>query len=157
MPFRQALGTAFDHFLLVLQPPSRELAAEYQSLLSPHRSLLDLGCGSGNHLEDVKRPHSSDWVGVDSHQASIDIALSRGRYDRAVVADIIEHLVSLPNASVDVVLASCVIEHLPKQKGLHLLQEMKRVARSKAIIFTPNGFVPQPPDPDNPANEHISG
>jgi hypothetical protein len=34
---------------------------------------------------------------------------------------------------------------------------MKRVARNKASIFAPNGFVPQSPDPNNPANEYVSG
>jgi len=55
------------------------------------------------------------------------------------------------------VLASCVLEHLPKRDGEMLLSEMKRVCAVSAVVFTPNGFVPQPPDSDNPANEHLSG
>ena len=35
--------------------------------------------------------------------------------------------------------------------------EMKRVAKHIAIIYTPNGFVIQPPDADNSFQEHLSG
>jgi hypothetical protein len=46
---------------------------------------------------------------------------------------------------------------MPVETGRRLLVEMKRVCKRQAIIFTPNGFVPQPADLDNPANEHVSG
>jgi hypothetical protein len=50
-----------------------------------------------------------------------------------------------------------VIEHLDKPLGILLAEEMKRVCSRQAIIFTPNGYVPQPGSEDNPANAHRSG
>lgn len=45
--------------------------------------------------------------------------------------------------SIDSVFLFDVIEHLNKDDGLELLQEIDRVARRQIIIFTPYGFMPQ--------------
>lgn len=158
MPRRHfKLGETYDRFLSWLQPSSVELSGRYQRLFQTTRDLADLGCGAGNHLAEVNRPRDSKWIGVDSHQGSLDIARENNRYDVYLCADIITWLKSQADSSIDTVLASCVLEHLTKQDGEILLEEMKRVCSRRAVIFTPNGFVPQPPDPDNPANEHLSG
>lgn len=151
------LGQIYDKFLMLLQPPHIELASQYERLLSDCASLYDVGCGAGNHLENLEFSSRKNWTGVDSHQGSLDSALKKGIYSDVVCADVVAFLKSRPDSSVDTVLASCVIEHMPKEIGLQLLDEMKRVCRVSAIVFTPNGFVPQPPDRDNPANEHVSG
>ena len=36
-----------------------------------------------------------------------------------------------------------VIEHMEKEEGLKLIEEMKKIARQQIVIFTPNGFEPQ--------------
>jgi SAM-dependent methyltransferase len=154
---KKIVGTLFDKFLVVLQPPQRELSYVLQSLLNDSTQFVDLGCGEGNHLRSVRRPIGSRWTGVDTHQASLDIALRNQRYDDVVCENIISWLQSQPSASVDTLLASCVIEHLEKSTGQLLAEEMKRVCSRQAIIFTPNGFVPQPASPDNPSNAHRSG
>ena len=120
-------------------------------------SLVDLGCGAGNHLFDVRRPEDSHWIGIDTHQGSLAKALERHVYDEVILSDVMAWLNECADSSIDTLLASCVIEHLPAEVSARLLTEMKRVCRTRAIVFTPNGFVPQPPDIDNPANEHISG
>jgi SAM-dependent methyltransferase len=151
------LGIVYDKFLLFLQPTKLELTAQYERLLRDCVSLYDVGCGSGNHLSSLKFISEKTWIGIDSHQGSLDLAFQRKIYSKVVCADIITFLESCPDSSVDTILASCVIEHLPKEIGFHLLEEMKRVCRVSAIVFTPNGFVAQPPDKHNPANEHLSG
>ncbi len=153
----KAVGSAFDRFLVVLQPPSIELQKRYAVLLQHSRDLVDLGCGEGNHLIDLSKPPDHSWIGVDSHKESLAIALDRGIYDRVEQCDVLKWLERAEDGSVDTVLASCVIEHMPVEIGRRLLFEMKRVCRRQAIIFTPNGFVPQPADDDNPANAHVSG
>lgn len=150
-------GRTFDRTLVALQPPSIELPQRYAVLLKDSTDLVDLGCGQGNHLLGVSKPSSHLWIGVDSHDGSLQFALQRGVYDKVEQADILGWLQQAASDSVDTVLACCVIEHMPKDVGNALLTEMKRVCKRQAIVFTPNGFVPQPPDPDNPANEHVSG
>jgi SAM-dependent methyltransferase len=134
-----------------------ELPMQYQRLLGDCETLYDVGCGAGNHLVDLAPPPTKIWIGIDSHQGSLDVASKKGIYQEVICADILDFLASCPDKAVDTVLASCVIEHMPKEVGHLLLTEMKRVCRVQAIVFTPNGFVPQPADPDNPANEHVSG
>lgn len=153
----RALGSAFDRLLVVLQPESIELPKRYTALLRESSELADLGCGQGNHLLGVPKPSIHQWLGVDSHEASLQVALDRGVYDKVEQSDVLTWLQNAASGSIDTVLASCVIEHMPKDMGFCLLNEMKRVCKRQAIVFTPNGFVPQPPDPDNPANEHVSG
>lgn len=157
LAIKRALGDKFDRLLVTLQPPSRELGSVLQDLLGDASIVVDLGCGEGNHLRNVARSPSSSWVGVDSHQPSLDTALQAQVYDRVLCTNIITWLQNSPSTSVDTILASCVIEHLDKPLGLLLAEEMKRVCARQAIIFTPNGYVPQPGSPDNPANAHRSG
>ncbi len=59
--------------------------------------------------------------------------------------------------SFDIVVALDVIEHLAKDDGFMLLRHMEQLARQKVIIFTPTGFLHQPPSEDNPYQEHLSG
>ena len=40
----------------------------------------------------------------------------------------------------DACIAIDVIEHLPKEEGLKLMEDMESIAKRKIIIFTPNGF-----------------
>ncbi len=59
--------------------------------------------------------------------------------------------------SFDVVMALDVIEHLSKDQGYLLIYEMERLSSRLAVVFTPNGWVWQPPSENNPFNAHISG
>ena len=51
--------------------------------------------------------------------------------------------------SVDSIFLLDVIEHLGKEEGLQLIEEMKRVSRQQIVIFTPLGFMPQHRENDN--------
>jgi len=57
----------------------------------------------------------------------------------------------------DVTIALDLIEHLPKDQGYLMLYELDRITKLTSIIFTPNGFVWQPPFEDNPFMAHLSG
>ncbi len=59
--------------------------------------------------------------------------------------------------SFDLVIAFDLIEHLSRSEGYQLIYEMERISNSAIGIFTPNGFVYQPPAPNNTFNAHISG
>jgi 2-polyprenyl-3-methyl-5-hydroxy-6-metoxy-1,4-benzoquinol methylase len=57
----------------------------------------------------------------------------------------------------DLVLAMDVLEHLPSEQGYLLLYEMIRLSKGQVAIYTPNGFVWQPPSKNNQFNAHVSG
>src|SRR3989338_4736960 len=59
--------------------------------------------------------------------------------------------------SFDCAVASKVLEHLEKADGLKMLKEMKRVARKRIVLTTPNGFLFVPGDENNPGERHLSG
>ena len=59
--------------------------------------------------------------------------------------------------SFDIVICKNVIEHMSKDDGYKLLYEIDRISRFSSVIFTPNGFVWQPPSFNAPFNAHLSG
>ena len=61
-----------------------------------------------------------------------------------------------PN-SFDVVCAIDLIEHLKKKEANKLIKNLKQISKTKLIIFTPNGFLPQKPTKINPYMKHLSG
>lgn len=105
-------------------------------------SLLALCAGVGFELGSAR---SSRIVAVDISDAYVD-RLSQSFPDvEAVCADALEYTRSLPDNSFDVVSIIDGIEHLEKEDGLTLIEEMKRVSSGKILLFTPEGFVKNEP------------
>ena len=52
-------------------------------------------------------------------------------------------LPALPDEYVDGVMATDFIEHVTKEQGIVLLQQMLRLAKKRVAVFTPNGYFPQ--------------
>lgn len=158
MKYKQHLGATFDNLLIFLNPPTKSQWSSIASEIKGGDTLLDLGCGEGNHLGPVLDQNETVRItGIDSHQASLEIAEAKNRYEATICGDIFDELKKLHDSSYDVVIACDLIEHLDVLNGEKLMFEMRRVSKRISIIATPNGYVPQPPRQDNPANEHISG
>jgi ubiquinone/menaquinone biosynthesis C-methylase UbiE len=122
--------------------------------------VLDVGCGLGKwgnlikvhsvvfsarrgHLTDVQEPEIT----------GIDISLAYLRKARHVYDTVVKcHGAHLPyrKNSFDTVVASEIIEHIPRHEGFKLIAECERVARKVAIITTP------PPRTVSLSPEHIS-
>jgi len=119
-------------------------------------SLLDLGCGYNTYIHKITKgiPRS---VGVDVFMPSIEKARAAKTHSEFVLDDVMSYLRKQPDKSFDAIIALDLIEHLTKEDGIKLKDEMERVAAKKAIILTPNGFVPQRPYDNNPWQEHKSG
>ncbi|HEX6867305.1 MAG TPA: class I SAM-dependent methyltransferase, partial [Candidatus Limnocylindrales bacterium] len=97
----------------------------------PPRRVVDLGCGRGDSVEAF-RAHDPgiDWVGVDIAD-SIE-AVARRRTDaRFVTYD--GSTVPLPEASVDCVFSSQVLEHVPDPRA-HL-GEVARILRPGGTLI----------------------
>lgn len=121
-------------------------------------SVLDVGCGRCSILYRVKEiiKKRGYWVGLDFYEPYIIESRNLFIHDHYVLGD--ARNLPFPSKSFDCVVASEIIEHLEKQDGLKMLQEMERVARQKIILTTPNGFWPTYAGPkDNPKEKHISG
>lgn len=121
-----------------------------------YQSLLDVGCGASPLLKTTC-DHIPVTVGVDAHEASIRLSREMGIHDEYVRMDILDIADYFGPDSFDVVVALDVVEHFERADGARLLHAVETVARRLVIVFTPNGFLPQPALEDNPWQVHRSG
>lgn len=117
-------------------------------------SVLDIGSSTGRMWTE------DPLAGFDLRVTLMDPAVSKDD----VVEDFQIIRTTAPNGlakiesdSFDAVVAFDLIEHLNKEDGYLLLYEMERIARKLVVVYTPTGFLWQPPSPNNPFNAHVSG
>ena len=132
--YEQSFYPLVTHFTFALQPSAaarlRFIREMILSVNQEQASFADLGCGSGLILCDVLKQKPL-WTGhgLDISPASIDYAERLSRYrqvkERAEfsVGDMIR--LPYPDASLDLVIASEVIEHAPDPRGV--MAEIARV------------------------------
>lgn len=117
------------------------LESRYSTVLerteSVGKSALDLGCGRGEAVAFFGA-HGFQSTGVDGNTFSLKNAEDRGL--NVVRGDLFAHLTSLPADSQAVVSAFHVIEHLPFERLLELIDEAWRVLRLGGVLLleTPN-------------------
>ena len=107
-------------------------------------SVLDVGCGPNSPMRLIE---SKVLTGLDAHAPSIEASRARGIHRDYFVGTAQELLSAYGEKSFDGVVMLDLIEHLEKLAGLELLRRCERVARRKVLVFTPSGFLPQPPAP----------
>lgn len=112
------------------------------SFIEDGDSVLDLMCGKGDSLCEV--------VGRVSFGIAVDIYkpyLDKIKWDKVTKehSDSLKFLKLQKDNSVDVIMCIDGIEHLEKDVGLELIQEMKRVAKKRIVIFTPDGLTENHP------------
>ena len=110
-----ALAPRFDDLMVgtLGYDGHRRLAALVTRLGAGRRfaRALDLGCGSGL-VAPLVRDHV-DWLaGVDLAPRMIDAARARGLYDQLDVADVVEHLATVPPATLALITAADVLIYL---------------------------------------------
>ncbi len=124
------------------------------------QKLLDLGCGEGDFMSDLALGSNWEITGIELYSDSIKKAKQKKIYKKVIQADITK--LKKNKTKYEVVLASQVIEHLPKNKGKKLLPNWEEMATEKIIITTPNGFIPfhqieRDAQDKNPLQKHLSG
>ncbi len=117
-------------------------------------SILDVGCGKSSPARFAPDAH---LIGLDAYAPDIALAKQAGTHDEFVKADALCIDALFAPRSFDACTALDVIEHFAKEDGTRLLDAMERVARKRVVVFTPNGFLPQPRADDADLQEHISG
>jgi ubiquinone/menaquinone biosynthesis C-methylase UbiE len=104
-----------------------------RQVVRPGDRFIDAGCGTGEYLA-VALSQGAEAIGADLSRTYLLRADGRFRAARLLQADV-THLPLRPE-SVDVLLCSEVIEHLPNPEAA--LTEFARVTKRVALITTPN-------------------
>ncbi|MGC3976536.1 MAG: methyltransferase domain-containing protein [Nitrospira sp.] len=107
---------------------------------TPSLSILDFGCGTGDHVTYPLACLGHRVLGVDMHEPSIQEA--RRRYPRPNLLFRTGRLETLieEGVVVDLIICSEVLEHLHQpQECLHLLRRLLK-PNGALIVTTPNGY-----------------
>lgn len=117
--------------------------------------ILDVGCGYGEwgSLLRAKKGGRFYLLGIDIWRPHLE-RLSRAEvYDLIIQAD--ASTLPLKNKSIDISLACEILEHLNKDAGYKLLEDLERISRKMIIISTPLNW-PQSEIYGNPYEKHLS-
>lgn len=119
-------------------------------------SLIDVGCGRGiiGALARIYR-NPKRLVGIDAFSPYLDFCRRNNFYDELYQYDLTKTPLFFKDKEFDVATCIEVLEHIQKDSGERLLNELERIAK-KVIITTPNGLLPQEPLDGNPFQRHIS-
>jgi 2-polyprenyl-3-methyl-5-hydroxy-6-metoxy-1,4-benzoquinol methylase len=109
----------------------------YLPYFSACRNVLDIGCGRGEFLE-MMRAAGVPAKGIDLSEESVAICRHKGM--EASAADLFDYLAGLPEASLDGIFCSQVVEHLPPGRLPEMIQLCaSRLTRNGVIALeTPN-------------------
>jgi SAM-dependent methyltransferase len=113
------------------------LAERYGDLLAEHAPVLDFGCGRGE-LVGLLRERGVEAYGVDTDAGMVEEARARGLPVEA--GDGVAWLRSRPEASLGAIIAVHVVEHLPLEVLVELLELAVSRLRPGGILVaeTPN-------------------
>lgn len=127
---------------------------EIENHLKGCNTILDVGCGDNSPISLLEEKYFT--VGIDGHKPSIEFSKKQKIHNSYIFGDIRKLNSLVKKKSFDAVMALDVIEHLKKDDGYKLLDNMERAARKKVILVTPNGFIPQY-NKENKLQAHLSG
>lgn len=125
-------------------------------------NILDIGSGSGSYWRLT--PIWNELLKTNSKLTLMDATAVSEKWPNGEQVQI-QRVIGIAPAelkffgddSFDLVVAFDLIEHMEKSTGYQLLYEIDRITRKSSLVFTPNGFVWQPPSINNPFNAHVSG
>jgi SAM-dependent methyltransferase len=117
-------------------------------------SILDVGCGKGWFMSSINKHGHFFSVGADIFQPYIKECKRQGIHDGHVLCDV--RMLPFQRKSFDIVLCLEVLEHLEKEEGKTLLNQLEEIGRRQVIISTPGGVCRQQAYDGNPYQEHKS-
>lgn len=127
---------------------------QIRSALADCRSVLDIGCGPDSVMQYFG---CERLVGFEGYAPAVEEARKRGTHHQMVLGDVRNLGESFKPREFDAIVALDLIEHLPKEDGLKMLQSMEQISSKKVLLITPNGFLPQGNTEQGDLQQHLSG
>lgn len=131
-----------------------------KSTIGNIKTILDLGCGDGTLMELLSYGEKWQITGVDIYGKDIETARKRNFYKKLIRGDLLKTIKNNRlNSKYDVIFFSQAIEHVSRNQGERILDEIERLAKKRIIVGTPRGFMEQPHEflDGNPYQVHKSG
>ena len=120
------------------------------------KSVLDVGCGRGILGCLLRVYRDVDFVvGIDIFRPYLDFARTHSAYDALIHMDLSRTGLPFSDREFDMVFCLEVMEHLERERGLSLLDELERVG-SRIVVTTPGVFFSQAQFDSNPNQAHMS-
>jgi SAM-dependent methyltransferase len=123
---------AFENEFRGSRDEIRRRLSEYLPRFEGRSDILEIGCGRGEFL-DLLRERGISARGLDLNEAMVRETRDRGL--DAVVADALEYLDRLPDASLGGLFAAQVVEHLPPAYLARLIETAGHKIRPKGVII----------------------
>ena len=103
------------------------------------QTVLDVGCGRGQFGFLIKsRKNIKTLVGLDIWKPHLSKLSQFQVYDHLIQTRIPP--MPLKNKSVDVSLACEILEHLTRDEGIKLLEDLERITNNLIIVSTPQNY-----------------
>lgn len=131
-----------------------------KNAIGESKTILDLGCGDGSLMDLLSKGKKWKITGIDIYLKSINGAKKRNIYHKLIRGDLLKTIRNNNlKTKYDVVFFSQVIEHVTRNQGEKLLNEIEKLAKKRIIVGTPRGFMEQPHEflDNNPYQVHKSG
>ena len=129
------------------------LVYELKKNLKDCETVLDLWCGPSSPLQYCKNIKHSVWV--EAFQPYLERSVEKKIHTEYIQKKLQE--LEFPDNSFDAVIMIEVIEHLPEELWINIMKKIKKWAKKRVIISSPNGFIPQESIDNNPLQKHLSG
>ncbi len=108
----------------------------YNSIVKSDAILLDIGFGSGYNIKRIAKKYKIRTIGADISEYTVDIYNQNNKRNKntfAVKIDAETSAIPLDDNSVDLIICSHVLEHVPDDA--RLLREIHRVLKNKGIAY----------------------
>lgn len=133
----EGLDHAFLRWLPVVPEDQKAFQRFYLPFFEDCETVVDLGCGEGNFVE-LLAEQGIDAVGVDFDRKCCESAWERDL--NVVHQDALTYLAEAEAESVDGIFAAHLVEHLPYETVIELIQRSYRVLKPAGtiVLTTPN-------------------
>lgn len=115
----------------------QRIQSYYLPLFEGCKTVVDLGCGDGDFII-LLLEQGIEAIGVDSDEKAFRAAKEKNL--PIVFQDVVTYLREMPDNSVDGIFSAHLVEHLPYQIVLELIQQSYRVLRpsGRLLLATPD-------------------